>query len=184
MMLVFIAGLVPLWASVLVSTHIEARLNDEWPWTWLDADERQQVVDAVRRAVGDDLNTVAGYRARDVGLRLVETILALGLLVRASIHAVVYVLANTDGSPDVDVGLTHNPIRSSRPWWNDLSARICTACPALWYAANTSGLSWGGFGPIADTLLVAFVVANGAVMLADPLVFVASQARKLSIAYA
>lgn len=96
-----------------------------------------------------------------------ETVLSLGLLVRACCHTLIYLTSGLAGRPAVSLSLRWSPL-SGRPAWNEWTARLFTAVCGLWLAQSIH-LGWGWPPLIEQTLRIAFT-ANAALLVGDPVV--------------
>lgn len=122
---------------------------------------------AIRADLHEDWQAI---RARGLGgwaFVAVETVLSLGLFIRACLHTVVYLTSGLGGLPDVSLGLRWSPL-SGRPVWNEWTARLFTAVCGLWLAQSIH-LAWGWPPLVEQTLRIAFT-ANAAVLVGDPVV--------------
>jgi hypothetical protein len=122
---------------------------------------------AIRADLSEDWQAIRGRGLDGWVFVVIETVLSLGLLVRACCHTLVYLTSGLAGRPDVSLGLRWSPL-SGRPVWNEWTARLFTAVCGLWFVQSIH-LAWGWPPLIEQTLRIAFT-ANAAVLVGDPAV--------------
>jgi hypothetical protein len=123
--------------------------------------------DEARADLREDWGAIRGRSAIGWVRVGVETVLSLGLLVRACLHTVVYLTSGLGGRPSVTLGLKWSPL-SGRPRWNEWTARLFTAICGLWLIQSMH-LGWG-WPPLVEQALRIVFAANAAVLVSDPVV--------------
>lgn len=111
--------------------------------------------------------------------KLVETVLAIGVLFRVGVHASVAAAASalTDGRTqpeDFDVGLHLRSPVVGVPRAVDESARIATLAYGVFLFAYVRP-DWA-FSPAVETTLLVLAAANGLVLVADPALYILHRA--------
>jgi hypothetical protein len=119
----------------------------------------------LRDALAEDWRAIRQRSGRDWAVVGVETLLSLGLAVRAAAHALAYLSSGLGGSPDVTLRLAWTPL-TGRPAWQAVMARVLTALIGAWGVVMITP-AWG-WPPLVERALHVVLAAN-AVLLGDPL---------------